>query len=100
MRGEPEVGENARRAQASEQKPGRAERGQPSDVSVIKVQLTYLLTPALIALTSILSDFSPLLLIETCLRWSPFAAKLVLSSRCGAAGALIARIRTVDRGGG
>ena len=39
----PEAEDNARRAQASEQKPGRAERGQPSDVSVIKVQLTYLL---------------------------------------------------------
>ena len=37
----PEAEDNARRAQASEQKPGRAERGQPSDVSVIKVQLTY-----------------------------------------------------------
>ena len=32
---------NARRAQASTQKPGWAERGQPSNVSVIKVPLTY-----------------------------------------------------------
>ena len=31
-RSSPEVGENARHAQASEHKPGRAERGQPSNV--------------------------------------------------------------------
>ena len=39
----PEVEENARRAQASEQKPGRAERGQPSNVFCYKGS-TYLLT--------------------------------------------------------
>ena len=39
----PEVEDNARRAQASEQKPGRAERGQPSNVFCYKGS-TYLLT--------------------------------------------------------
>ena len=38
----PEVEDNARRAQASEQKPGRAERGQPSNVFCYKGS-TYLL---------------------------------------------------------
>ena len=38
----PEAEGNARRAQASEQKPGRAERGQPSNVFCYKGS-TYLL---------------------------------------------------------